>query len=205
MPNAAVVQWVKDKYEVLSETLNERSRRLWAAAEARSLGRGGTAAVIATTGMSSATVHKGLGELEAAERGRRRHPKARFLLIAADSGGSNAVRVRLWRWELQGFANTTGLTIHVHHMPPGTSQWNKSEHRLFSFISQNRRGRPLLRRAAIVNLTAATRTETGLKMRCMLDRRAYSTAIKVTDEQMARIKLLPHSYHGDWNYTIRPN
>lgn len=137
--------------------------------------------------------------------GRRMYPKACCLLITADSGGSNGVRVRLWKWELRRFANATGLTIHVHHLPPGTSKWNKIEHRLFSFISQNWRGRPLLTRAAIVNLIAGTRTRTGLKVRCVLDRRVYSKAVKVTDEQMARINLLPHSFHGDWNYTIRPD
>ena len=137
--------------------------------------------------------------------GRRMYPKARSLLITADSGGSNGVRVRLWKWELQRFAKATGLTLHVHHLPPGTSKWNKIEHRLFSFISQNWRGRPLLTRAAIVNLIAGTRTQTGLKVRCVLDQRAYSKGIKVTDEQMARINLLPHTFHGDWNYTIRPD
>ncbi len=139
------------------------------------------------------------------QMGRRMYPKARSLLITADSGGSNGVRVRLWKWELQGFANATGLTTHVHHLPPGTSKWNKIEHSLFSYISQNWRGRPLLTRAAIVNLIAGTRTQTGLKVRCVLDRRVYSKAVKVTDEQMARINLLPHSFHGDWNYTIRPD
>ncbi len=137
--------------------------------------------------------------------GRRMYPKARSLLITADSGGSNRVRVRLWKWELQGLANATGLTIQVHHLPPGTSKWNKIEHRLFSFISQNWPGRPLLTCAAIVNLIAATRTKTGLKVRCVLDQGEYSKAVKVPDEQMARIKLMPHSFHGDWNYTIRPN
>ena len=139
------------------------------------------------------------------QMGRRMYPKARSLLITADSGGSNGVRVRLWKWKLHRFANATGLTIHVHHLPPGTSKWNKIEHRLFSFISQNWRGRPLLTRAAIVNLIAGTQTKTGLKVHCVLDRQEYSKAVKVTDEQMARIKLLPHSFHGDWNYTIRPD
>ncbi len=106
---------------------------------------------------------------------------------------------------MQRFANATGLTIHVHHLPPGTSKWNKIEHRLFSFISQNWRGRPLRTRAAIVNLIAGTRTKTGLKVRGVLDRRLYSKAVKVTDEQMGRINLLPHAFHGDWKYTIRPD
>lgn len=139
------------------------------------------------------------------QMGRRMYPNARSVLITADSGGSNGVRVRLWKWELQRFANTTGLTIHVHHLPPGTSKWNKIEHRLFSYISQNWRGRPLLTHAGIVNLIAATRTETGLKVRCVLDRRTYSKDVKVTDAQMARVHIRPHSFHGDWNYTIRPS
>ena len=102
-------------------------------------------------------------------------------------------------------ADDTGLTIHVCHFPPGTSKWNKIEHRLFSFISQNWRGRPLLTRAAIVNLIGATRNRQGLRVRCVLDQRRYPKAVKVSDEQMQTIKLVPHNFHGDWNYTIRPH
>ena len=136
--------------------------------------------------------------------GRRRYSKARSLLITADSGGSNGTRVRLWKWELQKFANRTGLTITVCHMPPGTSKWNKIEHRLFSFITQNWRGKPLESRAAIVKLIASTTTATGLKVYCELDNHPYEKGVKVTDEQMARINIKPHEFHGDWNYTIRP-
>ena len=136
--------------------------------------------------------------------GRRRFPKTRSLLITADGGGSNGTRVRLWKWELQKFANRTGLTITVCHMPPGTSKWNKIEHRLFSFITQNWRGKPLESHATIVKLIGSTTTETGLKVYCELDEHPYKKGIKVTDEQMAQINIKCHDFHGDWNYTIRP-
>jgi len=132
------------------------------------------------------------------------YPGARSLLIVADSGGSNGSRVRLWKWELQQFANDTGLTIRVSHLPPGTSKWNKIEHRLFSFISQNWRGRPLLSHATIVKLIANTTTSTGLKVHCILDSRLYPDQVKVSDEQMRLIHLAPNAFHGDWNYTILP-
>jgi len=137
--------------------------------------------------------------------GKPLYPRARSLLVTADSGGSNGARVRLWKWELQRFADETGLSLRVCHLPPGTSKWNKIEHRLFSFISQNWRGRPLLTHATIVNLIAATRTKTGLKVRCELDRHDYPRDVKVTDDQMQAIHLEPDPFHGDWNYTIRPN
>ena len=136
--------------------------------------------------------------------GRRAYPRAKSLLIVADSGGSNGTRVRLWKWELQRLADATKLTIHVSHLPPGTSKWNKIEHRLFSFISHNWRGRPLLTHATIVKLIASTRTSTGLKVDCILDKGRYSDKVRITDEQMATIRLVPDTFHGDWNYTIRP-
>jgi hypothetical protein len=136
--------------------------------------------------------------------GRKTYADARSLLITADSGGSNGARVRLWKWELQRLANETGLTIRVCHLPPGTSKWNKIEHRLFSFISQNWRGRPLLTHATIVNLIGSTRTERGLTVRCVLDRRVYPTKVKISDAQMQTIHLTPNAFHGEWNYTIRP-
>jgi len=136
--------------------------------------------------------------------GQKVYPQARTLLITADSGGSNGARVRLWKWELQRFADDSDLTIRVCHLPPGTSKWNKIEHRLFSFISQNWRGRPLLTHATIVNLISATQTQAGLKVRCMLDRRHYPKDVKVTDQQMQTIQLTPDNFHGEWNYTIRP-
>jgi len=137
--------------------------------------------------------------------GKKAYPRATSLLITADSGGSNGARVRLWKFELQRLANKTGLAIHVCHFPPGTSKWNKIEHRLFSFITQNWRGKPLRTRAAIVNMIASTRTRTGLKVRCVLDTHHYPKAVKVSDAQMQQLRLSPHDFHGDWNYTIAPN
>ena len=138
------------------------------------------------------------------ELGRKAYPEADTLLITADSGGSNGARLRLWKWELQRFADASGLTISVCHLPPGTSKWNKIEHRLFSFISQNWRGQPLLTHAAIVNLIANTRTATGLKVRCVLDTKRYPPKVAVTDKQMAQIKITHADFHGEWNYTIQP-
>ena len=139
------------------------------------------------------------------QMGRQAYPRARSLLITADSGGSNGARIRLWKWELQKLADEIGLTISVSHLPPGTSKWNKIEHRLFSFISQNWRGRPLLTHATIVNLIGSTRTCTGLHVRCELDRHKYPKQVAVSDEQMASINLIRDRFHGDWNYTIRPH
>lgn len=136
--------------------------------------------------------------------GRKRYPKARHLLITADSGGSNGSRLRLWKWELQILADQTGLSIQVHHLPPGTSKWNKIEHRLFSFISQNWRGKPLLTHATVVNLIASTRTHKGLRVRCVLDTQHYPPKIAITQEQMDSLRLQRDNFHGDWNYTIRP-
>ena len=136
--------------------------------------------------------------------GRRRFPNAKSLLITADGGGSNGTRVRLWKWELQKFADRTGLAITVCHMPPGTSKWNKIEHRLFSFITQNWRGKPLDSHATILKLIAATTTATGLKVYCELDEHEYEKGLRVTDEQMAQLNIKHHEFHGDWNYTIRP-
>jgi hypothetical protein len=138
------------------------------------------------------------------ELGRKAYPNAKTLLITADSGGSNGSRLRLWKWELQRFANSSGLTISVSHLPPGTSKWNKIEHRLFSFISQNWRGQPLLTHAAIVSLISNTRTATGLKVRCVLDTNAYPAKSVVTDKQMAQLRITRADFHGDWNYTFHP-
>ena len=136
--------------------------------------------------------------------GRPRYRHARSLLITADAGGSNGARVRLWKWELQRLANRTRLAITVCHLPPGTSKWNKIEHRLFSYISTNWRGQPLVSLAVIVNLIGATRTAAGLRVRCELDRGAYPNGQEVSDAQMATLKLVPYRFHGDWNYTIHP-
>lgn len=137
-------------------------------------------------------------------QGAKLYPRTKTLLITADSGGSNGSRVRLWKWELQKLATQTGLTISVCHLPPGTSKWNKIEHRLFSFISKNWRGVPLLTHATVVSLIAATTTTTGLKVRCILDTRKYAKCLTPTTEQMASLKLKLNKFHGDWNYTISP-
>jgi hypothetical protein len=139
------------------------------------------------------------------EMGAQAYPRATSLFVVADSGGSNGSRLRLWKWELQRLADATRLTIHVSHLPPGTSKWNKIEHRLFSFISHNWRGRPLLTHATIVQLISHTRTSTGLVVRCVLDRGRYPKEVKITDDQMATIRLRPASFHGDWNYSIQPH
>jgi len=136
--------------------------------------------------------------------GRRAYPRATSVLITADSGGSNGSRTRLWKWELQKLATQTGLSISVCHFPPGTSKWNKIEHRLFSFISKNWRGRPLESLAVIVSLIAATHTATGLNVRCELDPGRYPEGQKITDAQMGTLNIERARFHGDWNYTIRP-
>jgi hypothetical protein len=136
--------------------------------------------------------------------GRRIYPRARILLITADSGGSNGARNRLWKWELQRLATESRLSISVCHLPPGTSKWNKIEHRLFSFISQNWRGRPLVSLAVIVSLIAATRTRTGLRVLCEIDPEHYPKGKKISDAQMSTLNIKPACFHGDWNYTIHP-
>lgn len=137
--------------------------------------------------------------------GRRLHPMSKELLITADAGGSNGSRLRLWKLELQEFANESGLSISVCHFPPGTSKWNKVEHRLFSFISTNWRGEPLRDYETIVRLIARTTTAKGLKVTCRLDRRKYPRGRKITAVEMSRVNLKPAKFHGDWNYTIHPN
>jgi hypothetical protein len=137
--------------------------------------------------------------------GQKRHPKAKRLMITADGGGSNGYRVRLWKIELQKLADELKLPITVCHLPPGTSKWNKIEHRLFSFITINWRGKPLRSYRTIVQLIAATTTDTGLKVRAKLDENKYPKGVKVSDAQLAAINLSCHSFHGDWNYTISPS
>jgi hypothetical protein len=137
--------------------------------------------------------------------GRRLYPKAKTLLITADAGGSNGWRLRLWKVELQKFADESGLTLSVCHFPPGTSKWNKIEHRLFSFISSNWRGEPLRDYETIVNLIAKTTTAKGLTVTCRLDRRKYPTGRKVTTEEMKQVNLHPDKFHGEWNYVIKPH
>ncbi len=136
--------------------------------------------------------------------GQDQYPKAKRLLISADGGGSNGSRVRLWKWELQQLADETGLAITVCHLPPGTSKWNKIEHRLFAWISQNWRGKPLISYAVILKLIAATTTEAGLTVQCQLDTNTYPAGRKVSDDEMATLSLRSHTFHGAWNYTILP-
>ena len=137
--------------------------------------------------------------------GTQRFPRAAELFITADGGGSNGHRTRLWKVALQDLADEIGLKLTVSHFPPGTSKWNKVEHRLFSFITQNWRGKPLVSVQVIVNLIAATRTTKGLIVKAALDEGKYETGISVTDEQMAKLNLRPARFHGEWNYTITPH
>jgi hypothetical protein len=136
--------------------------------------------------------------------GRQRYPEARELTITADCGGSNGARVRLWKVELQKLADETGLVLHVHHYPPGTSKWNKIEHRLFCHITQNWRGRPLTDRLAVVELIAATTTKTGLKVERALDTRSYEKGIKISKATIKCLNITGDQFHPEWNYSIEP-
>ena len=139
-----------------------------------------------------------------AEDRRARYRQATRLVITADGGGSNGYRVRLWKRELQRLADEIGIAIEVHHLPPGTSKWNKIEHRLFSFISQNWRAKPLVSYQVIVDLISATTTSTGLEVRCELDANTYPKGVTVSDAEMAALNIESAEFHGEWNYTIRP-
>jgi len=136
--------------------------------------------------------------------GRRRYPRAKALLLCADGGGSNGSRNRAWKYHLQHLANHLGVAITVCHYPPGTSKWNKIEHRMFSFISLHWRGQPLVSYETVVNLISATRTRAGLRVKAILDPRTYAAGLKISDEEMAAIHLERHTLHPDWNYTIKP-
>ena len=138
------------------------------------------------------------------EIGRVRYPGTKYLTITADGGGSNGSRVRLWKRELQRLSNELGIDIAVHHLPPGTSKWNKIEHRLFSFITMNWRGKPLVSYQTIISLIGAATTENGLTVRCEQDETLYQKGAKVTDEEMALINIIRDEFHGEWNYTIKP-
>jgi Rhodopirellula transposase DDE domain len=139
------------------------------------------------------------------EMGQKRFPRASELLIMADGGGSNSVRCRLWKLALQRVADKTGLKLTVCHFPPGTSKWNKIEHRLFAFITQNWRGKPLVTLQAIVELIGHTKTSTGLTVRAAIDDATYPSGIKVSDDKLSQIKLRRHKFHGEWNYSISPS
>ena len=136
--------------------------------------------------------------------GRLHYPRAQRLLLCADGGGSNGTRNRAWKYHLQQFADQRGLEVTVCHYPPGTSKWNKIEHRLFSYISLNWKGRPLVSYETVLNLIGATRTTTGLRVKATLDTREYEAGVKISDEEMERINLRPHSTNPSWNYTISP-
>jgi hypothetical protein len=137
--------------------------------------------------------------------GKFRYPQAKALAITADCGGSNGARIRLWKLELQRFANETGLTVTVVHLPPGTSKWNRIEHRMFAYITHNWRGKPLVSHQVIIQLIGATTTDTGLTVTCDIDRSLYPRGIKVSNAEMAESNIEHHAFHGEWNYTIRPN
>ncbi len=136
--------------------------------------------------------------------GSKRYPDATELFITADAGGSNSYRARVWKFELQRLADKLRLPIHVSHFPPGTSKWNKIEHRLFSFITMNWRGKALRTYETVVNLIGNTTNSGGLVVSATIDRRRYPTGKKVTPKQMSELKIVPHVFHGDWNYTIQP-
>jgi hypothetical protein len=137
--------------------------------------------------------------------GNARYPKARRLTITADCGGSNGARVRLWKRELQRFADETGLAVTVAHLPPGTSKWNRIEHRLFAYITQNWRGKPLVSHQVIIQLISATTTDTGLTVTCDIDQGCYPKGIEVSDAEMAALNIQRDAFHGEWNYTISPS
>ena len=251
MSDASVIEWIREKYTAIVGDLDERGRRRWAAAEARSLGWGGVTAVAFATGLSDRTIRTGIKELhnpdatpanrqrkivpygvyditnnEAGvsvgishdtaefavsairrwwqELGRQRFPKARRLLITADSGGSNSPRTRLWRWALQQFADETGLTIELCHYPPGTSKWNKIEHRLFCHITRNWQGIPLETREIVVQLIGSTKTAQGLEVHAWLDETTYEKSRKVSETDLATVRIKRNAIHGEWNYQILP-
>jgi transposase len=159
-----------------------------------------------SVGISAETAEFAVASITAwwEDLGKRRYPKAKTLTITADCGGSNGNRIRLWKTELQRLADTTGLRIRVMHYPPGTSKWNKIEHRLFSYISINWRAKPLVSRQAVIDLIASTTTTTGLKVYARLDPNTYATKIQVSDEQMRAVKIKREKFHPEWNYTIIP-
>lgn len=159
-----------------------------------------------SVGMSADTAEFAVGTIRRwwHEVGQVRYPEAKCLTITADGGGSNGLRVRLWKRELQRLSNELGIDIAVHHLPPGTSKWNKIEHRLFSFITMNWRGKPLVSYAVIIALIGATTTDTCLTVRCAHDEAVYQKGTKVSDAEMDAIHIVRAEFHGEWNYTIKP-
>ena len=160
-----------------------------------------------SVGISADTAQFAVGAIRAWWRslGRRRYPKAKTLTITADCGGSNSYRTKLWKTELQRFADKTGLAIRVMHYPPGTSKWNKIEHRLFSYISINWRAKPLVSRQVVIDLISSTKTSTGLKIYARLDTNTYETKVQVSNAQMDALQLAGDQFHPEWNYTITPH
>jgi hypothetical protein len=159
-----------------------------------------------SVGISHDTAEFAVNSIKAwwSKMGKKRYPMATELMITADSGGSNSSRTRLWKVSLQKLADQTGLRIRVCHYPPGTSKWNKIEHRMFSFITKNWQGKPLVTQQAVVDLIGNTRTRTGLVIKAALDRRTYRKGVKVSDEEMAALNIKRARFHGDWNYTVLP-
>jgi hypothetical protein len=157
-------------------------------------------------GISAETAQFAVASINAwwQDLGKDRYPQAKTLTITADCGGSNSYRIRLWKTELQRLADQTGLRIRVMHYPPGTSKWNKIEHRLFSYISINWRAKPLVSRQAVIDLIASTTTTTGLKVYARLDPNTYATKIQVSNEQMRAVNIKRDEFHPEWNYTIIP-
>ena len=202
---------IRQRWEAVGSALDEYKRRLFAAIEVRTAGRGGLAVVSRITGLVRSTINRGEDDLDAEplpEGAIRRPGGGRCAvsevypgLITADCGRSNGARVRLWKCELQKFSDETGLVIYVHHYPPGTSKWNKIEHRLFCHITQTWRARPLTSRLAVVESIAATTTKTGLKVECALDTRCYQKGIKVTDAEMKSLNITGDEFHPEWNYS----
>lgn len=160
-----------------------------------------------SVGISADTAEFAVGAIRAwwKHLGKKRYPNAKTLTVTADCGGSNGYRTRLWKTELQRFANETGLRIRILHYPPGTSKWNTIEHRLFSYISINWRAKPLISRQAVIDLIASTTTKTGLKVYARLDPNIYPTKIQINDEQMRAVNIEGEQFHPEWNYTIFPS
>ena len=256
MSDEQVVESIQEKYDSFNPYLNEKTRRIWAAIEARSLGWGGVSQVAIATGLSRTTIQAGMRWLsekdgvkteteitrirqsgggygiydltfskgwvnvgidhDTAEfavesirhwwysMGKELYPHSHHIMITADCGGSNSYRSRLWKLKLQELATETGKNLHVCHFPPGTSKWNKIEHRLFSHITNNWRGRPLTSLQVVINLIRNTTTTQGLEVKARLDKNLYKTGIKVTDTELDTIAIERNSFHGEWNYIIKP-
>ena len=213
---------IKRRFKLVAGELNERTRRLVAASEAVAIGWGGISAVSRVTGLSRKAISHGVKELQkagGAREGRiRRQGGGRKKTVSKDprlvedlerlvepmTRGDPESPLRLWKWELQQLADETGLSLMVCHFPPGTSKWNKIEHRLFAWISQNWRGKPLISYTVILKLISATTTGADLTVQCQLDTNTYPAGHKVSNEEMASLSMLPHTFHGEWNYTILP-